>query len=67
MPDGVQLKVRRFNQHLDAKIVMRKSAGVIDGQCGNFNGDAEDDTTDHVSERMGSLTVLASELLFTSQ
>mmetsp|Transcript_40283 Transcript_40283/g.72927 ORF Transcript_40283/g.72927 Transcript_40283/m.72927 type:complete len:362 (-) Transcript_40283:48-1133(-) len=46
LPRGVQLHVDRFGKHLDMKVSMERSAagpGEVLGQCGNFNGDGEDD------------------------
>lgn len=65
LPSRVSLKVRRYRTHIDAKITMPKASGVIDGQCGNFNGDAADDTMGYLESR-NSLVVPASELLFSS-
>jgi len=64
LPSGVLVHVRRYNTHLDAKIVVPRQLGTIDGQCGNFNGDAKDDSLEAITKRMGSTKVLESELLF---
>merc|ERR1719163_2781009 len=64
LPSGVFVHVRRYNTHLDAKIMVPRQLGNIDGQCGNWNGDATDDSLDAITERMGSTKVLESESLF---
>jgi len=65
LPSQVRLHVKRYNTHLDVKITMPKKTGPVDGQCGNFNGDATDDTVEHVKSRR-SWGVSAAELLFSS-
>jgi len=65
LPSQVRLRVKRYNTHLDAKITMPKMIGAVDGQCGNFNGDAADDTVEHVKGRM-NWGVSRTELLFSS-
>lgn len=64
LPSGVVLTVRRYNTHLDAKITLPRNFGGVDGQCGNANGDATDDTLDVIDRRMTSTRVHASDLLF---
>jgi len=66
LPLGVFLRVRRYDTHLDLKITAQRNLGVVDGQCGNFNGDAKDDLLDQISGRMHGLTVAPDELLFSS-
>jgi hypothetical protein len=64
LPSGIFVQVRRYNTHLDAKINMPHSAGLVDGQCGNFNGDPHDDSLEQVQHRMTSTKVSPVELLF---
>mmetsp|Transcript_13383 Transcript_13383/g.31407 ORF Transcript_13383/g.31407 Transcript_13383/m.31407 type:complete len:733 (-) Transcript_13383:118-2316(-) len=66
LPSGVQVRVDRFSKHIDAQIRMTRAAGGgggFDGQCGNFNGDASDDTAELIDERIG-YQVSDSERLF---
>mmetsp|Transcript_35452 Transcript_35452/g.79973 ORF Transcript_35452/g.79973 Transcript_35452/m.79973 type:complete len:758 (+) Transcript_35452:80-2353(+) len=66
LPSGVKLLVDLFNKHLDIRITMLPTAGGaggVDGQCGNYNGDAFDDTADLIDERVGD-EIPAEELLF---
>jgi hypothetical protein len=62
LPLGVKLLLNRGRHGLGVKITMPQMEG-LDGQCGNFNGDGQDDTPKLISERMG-MHVLFSELLF---
>lgn len=64
LPGNVFVQVRRYNTHLDAKITMPHSAGMVDGQCGNFNGDPHDDSLDEIQERMNTVGIAADDLLF---
>jgi len=69
LPSGVKLRVDRFGKHLDARVIMPRDAGgpgEFDGQCGNFNGDAEDDTAELIGERMGD-EVPEDEVLFEKE
>lgn len=66
LPLGISLKVRRYNTHLDLKITAKKRLDAVDGQCGNFNGDAQDDSLEHIKGRMHGLTVAPGESLFSS-
>merc|ERR1712176_1337477 len=63
LPSGVKLTVNRWAKHLDLTIHMRAQAGGQDGHCGNFNGDAADDTVDLIKARM-ELRVSREDLLF---
>mmetsp|Transcript_135740 Transcript_135740/g.378192 ORF Transcript_135740/g.378192 Transcript_135740/m.378192 type:complete len:368 (+) Transcript_135740:44-1147(+) len=64
LPSGVRLVIARFQRHLDTRITLQNSLGAVDGECGNNNGDPEDDTELHVKERMGRLEVLHQDSLF---
>lgn len=64
LPSNIFLQVRRYNTHLDAKIIMPRSAGRTDGQCGNFNGDPYDDSLEDVERRMTSTSIAREDLLF---
>jgi len=63
LPLGVRVSVNRWAQHVDVMITMRQQSGGQDGHCGNFNGDAADDTAEQIKQRMGE-QVLAADLLF---
>jgi hypothetical protein len=64
LPLGMRIKIGRYDQHLDAKITMRRISTGQDGECGNFNGNAEDDHEEQIQERMGNLEVAESDRLF---
>jgi len=65
LPMGVKLKLRRWNRHLDIKITLpKKIPGGVDGECGNMNGKSEDDSQDHIKDRMGALNIAKKEKLF---
>lgn len=66
LPRGISLKVRRYNTHLDLKITATRGLGAVDGQCGNFNGNAQDDSSEEIKARMFSLTVAPRDSLFSS-
>jgi len=66
LPSSVQIHVNRFRKFLDVSIDMPQSAGGldgIDGQCGNFNGNPNDDVSEMIGSRM-SLRVQTDETLF---
>lgn len=66
LPRGVRLNINRFPHHLGLAVTMSRLAvgeGGLDGQCGNFNGNAMDDTAELIQQRMGH-QVAASDLLF---
>jgi hypothetical protein len=52
-PDGTQLEVMRWANHLNARVAMSRPGGFADGVCGNFNGNAADDTEDAIMARLG--------------
>jgi hypothetical protein len=59
LPLGVMLTVNRGKNGLGVKITMPKLEGGQNGQCGNFNHDASDDTEDMIVK-----DITPSELLF---
>jgi len=63
LPQGLRLTVNRWSKHLDVIIHMQPQSGGQDGHCGNFNGDATDDTADLIKARM-ELKVSKKESLF---
>eukprot|EP00403_Amphidinium_massartii_P034777 CAMPEP_0178448804 /NCGR_PEP_ID=MMETSP0689_2-20121128/42194_1 /TAXON_ID=160604 /ORGANISM="Amphidinium massartii, Strain CS-259" /LENGTH=419 /DNA_ID=CAMNT_0020074043 /DNA_START=97 /DNA_END=1356 /DNA_ORIENTATION=- len=64
LPSGVRLYVDRFGKHLDIRINMPRPDPHhgIDGQCGNYNGDASDDHAHLIASRF-ALEVPDTELL----
>jgi len=62
LPEDVQIEVFRWSNYIDLRIKMPKRAG-IDGACGNFNGNAADDSTRAIQARVG-VRVGPGELLF---
>merc|ERR1711972_1172219 len=68
LPGGVSLQVNRWNEagegrYINTKITMPKQPSQ-DGQCGNFNGIAVDDTRMAVQGRLGKDGVSEGDLLF---
>jgi len=51
LPQGLQLTVNRWRHSLALKIQMCAQEGGQVGQCGNYNGDASDDTREFLLER----------------
>jgi len=70
LPNGLSIQVNQWNEpgegaYLNAKISMPQGyAGAIDGHCGNFNGNPEDDARLMVRARVGTQGVEAAALLF---
>merc|ERR1719210_2519675 len=62
LPMGDHMEVLRWDNYLDLRIRMPKVDGM-DGACGNFNGNAADDTTTAIIARVGA-RVAPSDLLF---
>jgi len=58
----VRITVMRWENYIDFKIEMPQQPDQ-DGSCGNFNGRADDDTTEQIMERLGA-RVADGELLF---
>lgn len=63
LPLGVYLHFVQFPNHVDTRISLPHGLKV-DGECGNDNGVAEDDTEEAVDKRMGGLKVDAADKLF---
>jgi len=63
LPSGIRLTVFRWNNYLDLRITGPAIPGM-DGACGNFNGNAADDTTAAIQARVGS-RVGPGDLLFS--
>jgi hypothetical protein len=63
LPKGIKLVVNRWMQSLAAKITMCGAAETQTGQCGNFNGNPNDDDQDVLSEST-SQRVLSHQILF---
>lgn len=53
LPKGIHMEVFRWGNYLDMRIRMAPLDGM-DGSCGNFNGDASDDTTAQIFDRVGA-------------
>jgi hypothetical protein len=62
--DGVNMVVNRKNHTLGAAITLSKAIENQDGQCGNYNGDHEDDTAELIAGRIGALEVSEAESMF---
>jgi len=65
LPLGVKISVMRWPNYVDFKIEMPEQPNQ-DGTCGNFNGDASDDTPAAIIERIGA-RVRRPDLLFSTQ
>jgi hypothetical protein len=65
LPSGVTLTVMRWENYIDFQVEMPKLEEV-DGSCGNFNGRADDDTTEQIMERIGA-RVSDADLLFQNR
>eukprot|EP00428_Durinskia_dybowskii_P001338 CAMPEP_0170289586 /NCGR_PEP_ID=MMETSP0116_2-20130129/44861_1 /TAXON_ID=400756 /ORGANISM="Durinskia baltica, Strain CSIRO CS-38" /LENGTH=514 /DNA_ID=CAMNT_0010541025 /DNA_START=1 /DNA_END=1545 /DNA_ORIENTATION=- len=63
LPLGVHIQVMRWSHHINVRITMTPAEGGQDGHCGDFDGDASDDTTEQIVERIGH-SVMREELLF---
>jgi hypothetical protein len=62
LPNGVQVQVMRWSNHINLRLTMAPIAGM-DGHCGNFNADPGDDTTEQIRTRVG-LGVAEPQSLF---
>mmetsp|Transcript_104167 Transcript_104167/g.301355 ORF Transcript_104167/g.301355 Transcript_104167/m.301355 type:complete len:468 (-) Transcript_104167:154-1557(-) len=65
LPDGLSMQVMRWSHHVNLRITLPRPAGGLDGHCGNFNGDASDDTYHDIQARL-SAPISDEELLFAS-
>jgi len=63
LPLGVQVEVFRWENHINVRITMAPRVGGQDGHCGNFNGLAEDDTSEQIKARIG-MGIVDGECLF---
>uniref|UniRef100_A0A7S0FBF7 VWFD domain-containing protein n=1 Tax=Pyrodinium bahamense TaxID=73915 RepID=A0A7S0FBF7_9DINO len=63
LPLGVALYFVQFPKYIDTRITLPMDLKV-DGECGNFNGVAADDTEEAVGRRMGGLQVAPKDSLF---
>jgi len=64
LPMGISLFFRRLAKHVDVKITMPEIDGGIDGECGNYDGIAENDVENDIQDRMGGLKVDGLQMLF---
>lgn len=64
LPLGVSMTVNRHKRVLGIKIDVQKPLnGTMDGECGNYNGNAGDDTAQMIQQRVGQ-GIPYSDLLF---
>jgi hypothetical protein len=71
LPLGVSLQINRWlsdkdGDYINVKITMTNQPGQ-DGHCGNFNGNAADDTRTAIRGRIGKNGVNPGELLFNKK
>merc|ERR1719265_2780878 len=65
LPYGMKLTATLYHEKLNVRIKMSKLAEGQDGQCGNFNGRADDDTMQLIEERVGgAISPTDEQLLF---
>jgi hypothetical protein len=57
---NIEIQVMRWANHINVRIRMSPQRGQ-DGHCGNFNGDASDDTTEGIRARAGTASFSAEE------
>jgi len=62
-PLGVHVQVMRWANYINVRITMAPRKGGQDGTCGNFNGNADDDSVAAIQAR-GAYRVAPNELLF---
>jgi len=53
---GLRVTIDRFPRYLNVMLATRPLSGGIDGECGNLNGDPQDDSEQEVAQR-GSVSV----------
>jgi hypothetical protein len=63
LPLGISLTFFQYPKYIDAKITIPTSL-IVDGECGNNNGNPADDTEEAIQSRMGGLHVSTADLLF---
>jgi len=64
LPRGIVIQCNRWPNFMNAQVTMSAGTlGAVDGVCGNFNGDQEDDEGQHIHERWGK-GLSDSEVLF---
>jgi hypothetical protein len=71
LPLGVRLQINRWNEpgegdYINTQITMSPQPNQ-DGHCGNFNGDAGDDTRPAIRSRIGTTGVDPADLLFNTK
>jgi hypothetical protein len=71
LPHGIKIQVNRWNEegegtYINTKITMAPEPGQ-DGQCGNFNGIAQDDGRLAVQARVGKTGVALEDLMFEGE
>jgi hypothetical protein len=70
-PEGVTIQINRWTEpgeghYINVRIVMHAQPGQ-DGHCGNFNGNAADDSRPAVRSRLGTQGVPQAQLLFATK
>mmetsp|Transcript_68922 Transcript_68922/g.183618 ORF Transcript_68922/g.183618 Transcript_68922/m.183618 type:complete len:748 (+) Transcript_68922:211-2454(+) len=67
LPNDITLAVLQYQgQYIDLTITMPRFPGKIDGHCGNFNGNKEDDTREAMFGRGTSGEVKEGDSMFTT-
>jgi len=66
LPLGIKMTVFRWANYMDLTIEMPPLADGQDGSCGNFNGDAADDSTPAIFERIGA-RIADGDMLFDNR
>lgn len=68
-PEGVIVQINRWTEPTEGNYINVKltfpGGRVIDGACGNFNGNPEDDSRASIRSRLGTTGVAQADLLFS--
>lgn len=62
---GFHMEIFRWANHVNARVSLQDFISGVDGICGNKNGNAEDDSTAAIMQRLSG-RVAAGELLFNN-
>jgi len=60
LPEGMRMTINRWHENLAVSISMCPQAGGQDGHCGNYNGDASDDSATMMLKRPENLAEVTS-------
>merc|ERR1711979_37698 len=66
LPEGINVQVMRWANHLNVRVTMSPRPDGQDGACGNNNNDPNDDTEAVLKARIGAI-IPSGQLLFHHQ